>query len=474
MSVDGARDLLGRLVDLGHLARAPIGQATGYVVRDEMTRSVLDASLPQVARRSLHERVAQAIQHTYDPGQPDPIGLKDLAHHFGAAGQQWQSVEYLLRSADLTAAASSVEAAVDYYRSLLGEAEAVTDAHERARLNLEVQDRIGDALMWSGSLAEAQIAFELATEHSASDQRRAELHIKLGIIGLRRGNPRRVIQIGGAVLHAQDVIPETRASAEALISLAMSASGSIQEAFEHAERSVMHAVGSSDRSVLGLARFAAGRAQFLAGDLTAAKQELQLSVAAREESADYTAAAESYIQLGLIQNALGESADAELSIHRHSTTSAAPQPARAPPSRASRTGGIAGCWPAQPWCRAACGWIRGDRAPARRHFSSALQTADYIAAREMALEARVELAALYASVAASSAPPESFTAAIDDLRSALDAALALELRPLACRARAVLGAMLCARGSAEPPGSPEPARRLCPLVMAWFRHARWA
>ena len=64
MSVDGARDLLGRLVDLGHLARAPIGQATGYVVRDEMTRSVLDASLPQVARRSLHERVAQAIQHT--------------------------------------------------------------------------------------------------------------------------------------------------------------------------------------------------------------------------------------------------------------------------------------------------------------------------------------------------------------------------------------------------------------------------
>src|SRR5213078_4886257 len=103
------------------------------------------------------------------------------------------------------------------------------------------------------------------------------------------------------------------------------------------------------------------------------KQELQLSVAAREESADYTAAAESYVQLGLIQNALGESADAELSIHTaldhvgRAATSASPALTRVSHWR-------------HRWLLASAALVqgrlrmyRGDRAPARRHFSRALQ-----------------------------------------------------------------------------------------------------
>jgi tetratricopeptide (TPR) repeat protein len=205
--------------------------------------------------------------------------------------------------------------------------------------------------------------------------------------------------------------------------------------------------------VLGLARFAVGRAQFLTGDLTAAEQELQLSVAAREVAADSTAAAESHIQLAVIQSALGQATAAELSIRAAldqvgraatTTTSAAnPQP------RVTH-------WRPR-WLLASAALAqgrlrmdRGDRAPARRHFTSALQTADFIAAREMALEARIELADLHATFASSAAEPESVGTAIEDLRSALDAALALELRPLACRARVVLATLLCARRAAEP------------------------
>ena len=325
--------------------------------------------------------------------------------------------------------------------------------HERAHEPRGPRIAIGDALMWSGSLAEAQIAFELATEHSASDQRRAELHISWASLdcdaAIHAASSRLAARCCTLRTSSLKHAPARKHSFTGNVGVRIDPGGL------RARRAECHARGRQLRPERARsARFAAGRAQFLAGDLTAAKQELQLSVAAREESADYTAAAESYIQLGLIQNALGESADAELYTygtrpHRPRRNQREPRPHARLALAASLAAGQRSPGAGPP------ADDRGDRAPARRHFSSALQTADYIAAREMALEARVELAALYASVAASSAPPESFTAAIDDLRSALDAALALELRPLACRARAVLGAMLCARGSAEPPGSPE-------------------
>ncbi|MBV9602471.1 MAG: FHA domain-containing protein [Chloroflexi bacterium] len=437
MSSDSASGVLKRLDELGYLARVLVGSTSAYMVRDEMTRMVIDASLTQVERRRLHEQVALALQHAYDPGQPDPERLKQLARHLMAAGQHWQGVEYLLRSADRTAATGSMEAAVDYYRSVLKEAHAVAEARERARLTLEIQDRIGDALLWSGSLAEAQIAFELAAENSASDQRRAELEIKLGVTGLRRGNPRRVLQIGRAILKRPDVTPETRASAEALLSLAMAAHGSVHEAREHAERSITLCGDAPEPAALGLARFAAGRAQFLGGELERARAEYQLSVAAREEAGDRAGVAESHLQLGLVQNALGELDGADAAVRN-----AVARKDRSEPPHLSH-------WRDR-WTLASAALVlgrlrldRGDAPRARRHLASALHAAEAIAARELGLEARLELGVVQ------SATPSSAGGAIDEVRSVLDAALALELRPLACRARVVLGSLLCARGGAD-------------------------
>lgn len=445
-ALDGVLD---RLVERGYLVRV----ASEHRLRDQMMQLVIDASLPQLERRRLHEQVALALQHTYDPTQPDPARLKQLAQHFAAAGQHWQAVEYLIRSADLTAADGSVEAAVEYYRSILSETHAVSEARERARLTLEIQDRIGDALLWSGSLAEAQIAFELAAENSASDQRRAELQIKLGVTGARRGNPRRVLQISRAILKQADMTEETRASAEALVSLALAAHGSVQEAREHAERSVALASESVPPATLGLARFAAGRAHLLGGDLQAAEREFQLSVAACEDVGDHAGAAESRLQLGLVQNLLGELVQADESVssalaQRGRTVVTATSVARPQPHRSR--------WRDR-WTLASAALVlgrlrldRGDVARARRHLSNALRSAESIAAREMALEARVELAVVEVSLARSTGSEASLDAATGELRSVLDAALALELRPLACRARIVLGSMLCARGAVEP------------------------
>src|SRR5262249_55526097 len=98
---------------------------------------------------------------------------------------------------------------------------------------------------------------------------------------------------------------------------------------------------------------------------------------------------------------------------------------------------------------------RGDALRARRHFASAFRTAETLAAREMALEARVELGSLEAFAMMQTGPvsADALDHVLDELRSVLDAALALELRPLACQTRVALGAVLCSHPAVEPPNS---------------------
>jgi adenylate cyclase len=464
LSPEAAGEALERLVDLGHLERADgssSGRDIAYRVRDQLTRLVIDASLTQLERRRLHERVAQALLHAYDPGQPDPLGLLRIARHFAASGQAWHSVEYLLRSADLSATTATVETAVDFYRSVLNEAPALNAARERARLTLEVQDRIGEALLWGGSLADAQIAFEQAAENSASDQRRAELQLKLGVIGLRRGNPRRVFQIGRAVLSLTDAPPALLVGGNALVSLARAAQGMLRDALEYADTTLRLAVDAGDPGLIGLAHFAIGRARFLAGDLVEAHEELLHSVAARDEAGDVTAAAESRIQLGVIQRALGALDDAERTV-RNALDQPEPSAVAGAPVASGQP--AAAHWRHR-WTLASAALVlgrlrldRGDPTRARRHFASAFRAAEALAAREMALEARVELGSLEASSPTSARTPESLTRVLDELRSVLDAALALELRPLACRTRIALGMVLCSEAAASAEKSSAPAR----------------
>src|SRR5262249_50084520 len=152
---------------------------------------------------------------------------------------------------------------------------------QRARLNLELQERIGDALLRDGSLGEAQIAFERAAEDSVSVQRRAELQIKLGVTSLRRGNPRHSLRIVSDVVQDGDVSQETRAGAEAIIALSLSAQGAVDQALEHVQLGLALLSDNPEASALGLSRFAAGRAELLAGRLDAADRELRLSLVAR-------------------------------------------------------------------------------------------------------------------------------------------------------------------------------------------------
>jgi tetratricopeptide (TPR) repeat protein len=439
LGLSAAPDALAHLVERGLLIPANSGPTVAYTFRDELTRAVVNASLPQLARRRLHERVALALQHAYDPSRPDPVGLKQIARHFAAAAQHWRGAEYLLRSADLAATTSTPRRAIDHYRAILAEVRTVTDPRERARLNLELQERIGDALLRDGSLGEAQIAFERAAENSVSGQRRAELQVKLGVTSLRRGNPRHALRIVSDVLQHGDVSQATLACAEAITSLGLSAQGTVDQALEHVQLSLALLGDDPEASALGLSRFAAGRAELLAGRLDAAGRELRLSLVARRKAGDRTGCAESSILLARVDSLRGEFQRAERSLRSAlgSVDVADQMSATSPPDRWSRA-------------NAALAFGRlladqGETTRAQRHLNSAFRAAEAAGARELALEARLELGLQQVSRLRGRELAYELAVVVDDLRAMLDSALALGLSPLTCRVRTALATALCSR-----------------------------
>jgi adenylate cyclase len=93
---EAAGDVLERLAALGLMERVADASTTtdhAYAVREELTRLVIDASLTQLERRRLHERAALALQHTYDPAQPDPpAGPPGTGAHRAALRRCWSAL----------------------------------------------------------------------------------------------------------------------------------------------------------------------------------------------------------------------------------------------------------------------------------------------------------------------------------------------------------------------------------------------
>jgi tetratricopeptide (TPR) repeat protein len=407
--------VLCQLVELGYLEATP-GDAVEptYRFRQPFVREVIEASLPELQRRRLHERAAVGLQLANPDGQ-DPAFLERVAHHFSRAGRSSRAVEYLMRRADFAG-----DAAIGQYRLALQEAEHLPETADRTRLLIDLQERLGDLLLRQADLAEAQIAFESACDLSSSEQRRAALRFKLGVVANRRGNHRRVLELAAATAADSDpsVEPAALARAMALAAISLAAQGDVQQAGQRAAQAVELAA-QTDPGTRGQARYALGCVQYLAGQLAESQQSLGESSIERDEAADPAGWLESQIAFGLVTGALGELLPA-LEVVRSA---------------------LARCGPTgDPWNlargAAAVGELlvnRGQTTRGAGHLSRALRVAERIGARELALEARVELARANVTGDATVDPQ-----VLNELRSLIRSAAALELDPLVCRARLVL------------------------------------
>jgi class 3 adenylate cyclase/tetratricopeptide (TPR) repeat protein len=405
-------ELLGHLVELGYLLEST---AHDFAFRQPFVADVIAASLPELQQRRLHERAALALQLT-EAGAPERI-----LEHLRRAGRLADAVEYRMRRAE-----GAGDAAVAEYRATLREAEQVRSVTDRRRLLLALHERIGDTLLRQANLAEAQIAFESACDLSPSSHHRAELRCKLAVVAQRRGSHRRVLDLAAAVAAEPDVLPPARARTEALAALSLAALGELDQATQRAEHAQALAADAADRAARGLAAYSLAAVHFLAGRCEASLAAAHQSAAERSEAADSAGWLETQFLLGLVAGTLGDEPAVALDTVRAA---------------------LATCGPAaDPWQLARGATVfgrllvdQGQHARGARHLVRALRLAERIGAREVALEARLALAR---SALADGHPGER-TLALSELRAVERAAAALELAPLALRARVAAGGATC-------------------------------
>ena len=126
-----------------------------------LVRDALYNELPAAQRQALHRRVAEALaqQHADDK----TAQLSALAHHWHAAGDPAQAIEYATRAAQRATAMLAHEEAVRHYR-LAAETLPAAASHDARRCRLllslgEAQNSAGDAV---GSLPTFARAAEIA------------------------------------------------------------------------------------------------------------------------------------------------------------------------------------------------------------------------------------------------------------------------------------------------------------------------
>jgi predicted ATPase/DNA-binding SARP family transcriptional activator/class 3 adenylate cyclase len=96
--------------------RARLPEAA-YIFKHQLTLEAAYDSLLQRKRRTLHQRVAEALEQSYEAHVDDSLGL--LAHHWERAGDVEQAVHYLQRAGEQAAAQFANDEAVDYFTRAL-------------------------------------------------------------------------------------------------------------------------------------------------------------------------------------------------------------------------------------------------------------------------------------------------------------------------------------------------------------------
>ncbi|MGI8533668.1 MAG: hypothetical protein ACR2LP_02140 [Candidatus Limnocylindrales bacterium] len=105
---------LDRLTGEGLLTRVPALPEPDYEFRHALIHDAAYASLRKQDRRSLHLRVAEALERL----NPDRLALAGaLAHHFLRAGRPNRALPHLISAGDQAAAAFANREAADRYQA---------------------------------------------------------------------------------------------------------------------------------------------------------------------------------------------------------------------------------------------------------------------------------------------------------------------------------------------------------------------
>ncbi len=445
-------DLLRMLAEREYLVQEMGGEEPGYSFAHAISQEVAYASLPQSARERLHERVGRVLEEQFDPVRPNKVALRDLVHHFVRGSSRDRAAQYLLYAADAGSGIAEDTWAIATYRLALEYAQKARDRARRRSLELDIQERLGDALLRQSSLADAQIAFEAAVELDDSRQRTGRLKAKLAHVAGHQGNHVRALALVRSALETANLDSLSRAGLEARAALSLCALGRLREADERITRALALVENLAAGEALELGLAASGTLHYLRGDFTQARALLERAEALRGPALASEVANDVRVLLCQACYSLGDVDAATrivediLALGGTSTSNEAPD-TLGTVAETEPSGDQARLDPRDRYSLIGAELLFGrvllNRAEVERGracFDDALLRAQRIGARELVLVARLYLG--YAVLAAGHAAEAEKL-----VRAVLAAGEGLKLLPLVCEAQALLSATLLPTGA---------------------------
>jgi tetratricopeptide (TPR) repeat protein len=205
-----------------------------------LTRDVIYESVGLHARRSLHLRIAEALERHVEPGRDQPH--EALAYHFGGAGRAAKAAKHAEAAADLAAGMSVLDRAKTLYHAALARLDE-TDPHGAALTSwLAMANKLGLICVFDASRKDLPV-FERAVQ----------------------------------LAHRQDD-PALLARAEYWLGYVLYALGESVAAIEHCERA-RAAIGESDSALAVQIRATLGQVKAAASDYSGAFPLLDEAVA---------------------------------------------------------------------------------------------------------------------------------------------------------------------------------------------------
>ena len=174
-----------------------------YRFKHALTREVAYNSVLTERRRTVHERIAQAIEQLFTNSLEDHLG--ELAHHYGHSGNRSKAVDYLTRAAAQASQRAAYSKAMQQYGRALEILHEMPPDRSRDARELNLQMGKGDTAYISEGVSSASVeamtrAVELAVALDDIPRQAEALRI-LGDSHLVRGEMRRAAQLSRE-LHA--------------------------------------------------------------------------------------------------------------------------------------------------------------------------------------------------------------------------------------------------------------------------------
>jgi class 3 adenylate cyclase/tetratricopeptide (TPR) repeat protein len=227
-----------------------------YAFKHALTRQVAYDSMLADRRKSLHERVATAIEALYS-GQIDDWS-DALAQHYGRTSNTAKTVEYLFRSGQRAAQRSAFEEGIASLKQALELLQSVPEDRQRVSLELRIQDSL--ILWWAkvGSMGSAEIRPPLERRVELCEQigDGTELFrslLELSTSCIVSGELPKAHQVAQRTLNLAEEWrhPSALSYAHALLAQVLQAQGELAAAEDHFEKGVSLAEAESQSGGLG-------------------------------------------------------------------------------------------------------------------------------------------------------------------------------------------------------------------------------